>query len=489
MSAIKDYPGLFVGGQWRAPTTDAFEPVVNPATEVTLAMAPVGGLGDLDAALVAARSAFDSGPWPRMDPTARAGFLTEFLAGLRDRRADLVELVIAETGAIGSLAKRLHVDQALDHFEWVIEAATRRPRIAPVTATAGGSQRAAAGLIVRDPVGVVAAITPFNFPFFLNIEKLAPALAMGNTVVLKSAPQTPLEALVLGEVAEAVGLPAGVLNVITGGAEVGTALTSDPRVDLITFTGSDVVGAQVMAQAARNLTPVLLELGGKSAMIVRSDADLDAAVPFGLAQFTIQAGQGCALCTRHIVQRDVAEEYTESLISFAGLVTIGDPAVRGTMMGPLISAAQRERVERHIESGVREGASLRFGGCRPPGLAKGWFLTPTIFSDVDNRSAIAQTEIFGPVVSIIVVDGDEEAVRVANDSAYGLGGSVFSRDTSAALALALQVRTGYVTVNGGGGSMSPELPFGGVKRSGMGRELGQLGLDAFTEVKSIDVGL
>ena len=455
--------------------TDKVE-VLNPATEEVIGVVPVATAADAETAVASARGAFDT--WAALDNAERCARLRPLLDALRARARELAALVVAETGAIGPLAKRLHVDTALDHFEWFLDAGSRRA----VEERDGPTK-----LVVREPVGVVGAITPYNFPFFLDIEKIAPALVAGNTVVLKPSPLTPLEALAIADVAEAAGVPPGVLSVITGGVDVGHVLTTDPRVDLVTFTGSDTVGAQVMAQAAPTLKRVLLELGGKSALIVRADADLDVATRFGLSQVTVQAGQGCALCTRHLVQASVFDEYVERLATMARAVVVGDPAGAGVGMGPLIRPQHVDRVDALVQAGVGEGATVVAGGRRPPDLDRGFFYEPTVLTGVDNRSTVARTEIFGPVAVVIPFADDDEAVALANDSAYGLGGAVWSADVDAALAVALRVRTGYLTVNGGGGAMHPALPFGGYKRSGIGRELGIEGLDAYREVKSIDL--
>jgi aldehyde dehydrogenase (NAD+) len=450
--------------------------VLNPATEEVIGVVPVGTAADAEAAVASARHAFDE--WAGLDPVARCARLRPFLDALRSRGRELATLVVAETGAIGPLAKRLHVDTALDHFEWFLDAGSR-----PAVEERDGPTK----LVVREPVGVVGAITPFNFPFFLNIEKIAPALVAGNTVVLKPSPLTPLEALVIADVADEVGLPRGVLSVVTGGLDVGRVLTTDPRVDLVTFTGSDAVGAQVMAQAAPTLKRVLLELGGKSALIVRPDADLDGATLFGLSQLIVQAGQGCALCTRHLIHASIVDEYVERLVALAEAVVVGDPAQRGVGMGPLIRPAQVERVNGLVQTAVTGGAGVACGGRRPPHVDRGFFYEPTVLTGVTNDATVARREVFGPVAVVIPFTDDDDAVRMANDSDYGLGGAVWSDDTEAALAIALRVRTGYLTVNGGGGAMHPALPFGGYKRSGVGRELGVEGLDAYTELKSIDL--
>jgi len=480
----RDRAGLYVDGAWV--DTDETAPVINPATEEDLGVAPVGAVRHAEAALAAARAAADDRRWSGLAPKDRTLLLRRFTDALRDREDALVELIIDECGAPGRLAKILHYRTGMDHFEWYIDAADRDPiepqRFAPLP---GGGTGAA--MVVREPAGVVAAITPFNFPFFLNVQKVAPALAAGNCIVLKPSPLTPLEALVLADVAEEVELPAGVLNIVTGDIDVGRTLTTDPRVDLVSFTGSDLVGAAVMAQASPNLTRVLLELGGKSALIVREDADLDVAVPTALMNFITQAGQGCALCTRHIVHESIHDTFVEQLVAFTSMVTVGDPHDRGTAMGPLISAAQRERVERFVATARDEGATLATGGSRPAELHRGFFFEPTVFTEVDNSSTLARNEVFGPVAAVISFATDDEAVAIANDSPYGLAGAIVSRDTDAAFRMALGMRTGYVTINGGSGAMDPALPFGGVGRSGIGRELGVEGLDCYTETKSIDM--
>jgi aldehyde dehydrogenase (NAD+) len=452
------------------------EEVLNPATGEVIAVVPIGTALEAAEAVDAARSA--AGSWGSLGNEERCDRLVPLADALRARARELASLVIAETGAIGPVAKRMHVDAALAQLDWFIDAGRRS-----AVEERGGPTK----LVVRDPVGVVAAITPFNFPFLLNIQKVAPALVAGNTVVLKPSPFTPLEALVIAEVAAEAELPPGVLTVVTGGVEVGEVLTTHPAVDLVTFTGSDAVGARVMAQAAGSLKPVLLELGGKSALVVREDADLDGAVAFGLSQFTLQAGQGCAFCTRHLVHASLYDDYVDRLVAVAEGMVVGDPADPDTGMGPLIRAPQVERVARLVATGVNEGAKVRTGGRRPDHLDRGFFYLPTVLTGVDNRSTVARTEIFGPVAVVLPFTDDDEAVALANDSPYGLGGAVWSTDTATAVELARRVRTGYLTVNGGGGRLDPALPFGGIKRSGIGRELGLEGLDAYTTLKSIDV--
>jgi aldehyde dehydrogenase (NAD+) len=305
-------------------------------------------------------------------------------------------------------------------------------------------------------------------------------------VVLKPSPLTPLEALILGEIAQEIDLPPGVLNVVTGGPDVGEMLTTDPRVDMVSFTGSDVIGAAVMAQASRTLKRVLLELGGKSALIVRDDADFDAAVTAGAAQAVTLSGQGCANWTRHIVHRSLKEEYVRRLVDVVTAAKLGDPGKDSTVtMGPLISATQRGRVEDYVDSGRRNGAVVMCGGRRPTNLAKGFFYEPTVLDEVDNRWKVAQEEIFGPVVVVLGFDEDDEAIAIANDSQYGLSGAIFSADSGTAYEMALRLRTGGVSINGGAGAITGAAPFGGYRRSGIGRERGDEGMWAYTELKTI----
>jgi acyl-CoA reductase-like NAD-dependent aldehyde dehydrogenase len=309
-------------------------------------------------------------------------------------------------------------------------------------------------------------------------------MAAGCTVVLKPSPYTPIEALVLGEAADEAGLPPGVLNIVTGGADVGTVLTTHPDVDLVTFTGSDTVAESILAQAAPTLKRVVLELGGKSAMIVREDADLDRAAAEGLRGFTAHAGQGCQLPTRHLVHNTVRREYVERVAALAAALRIGDPADPEVQMGPLIREAARERTARYVDVALESGARLVTGGRRPD-AGPGFFFEPTLFDGVDNASRIAQEEVFGPIGVVIGFDTDDEAVAIANDSRYGLSGGVHSRDTGRAYELALRLRTGGVGLNGGAGTILSAAPFGGIRRSGHGREFGIAGLDEFTYTKTI----
>ena len=486
MTILKNRASLYINGEWMS--TDQLEAVINPATEAVLGEAPVGGPAHVEAALSAAYEAFHKGPWPRLPQRARQAKLTEFLDAIERRAPEIIALIVAEAGSTQMLAQFLQYGIPMQHARHMVEISSR-PAITPLavetTPNAQGGLTLGAGVMARDPAGVVAAITPYNFPFFLNVGKIIPAMAVGCTVVLKPSPYTPFEALILGEIADEVGLPKGVLNIVTGGIEVGEALTTDPRVDLVSFTGSDKVGSLIQAQSAPTLKRVLLELGGKSALIVRPDADIAAAAMSGLMGFTIHCGQGCALLTRHVVHNSVRAQYVATLKAMLDHIKVGDPADASVGMGPLIREVARKRTEDYVQVALGEGATLVSGGKRPAGLDKGFFFEPTLFDDVHNSHRIAREEVFGPIGVVIGYDTDDEAIDIANDSDFGLSGAVFSADVGRAYELALRMRTGGVAINGGGGKMSSHAPFGGIKRSGYGREYGVEGLNEFTTIKTI----
>lgn len=468
----------------------ATEPVINPSTEELIAAAPAGSTGDASAALDAARRAFDDGPWATLDARARVHALTRMYELLAQRADAICELITLEAGSVRAQTRGRQFDVPMKHFRYFLEAALAPAvtALAPeLTPTPKGGKMLGSAFVVREPIGVVSAITPYNFPFFLNLVKVVPALLAGNTCVLKPSPYTPFEALVLAEAAHDAGLPPGVFNVVTGGRDVGELLTTDPRVDMVTFTGSDTVGAAIAAQCAGSLKRVLLELGGKSALIVRADADLDLAVSTALRGFTSHAGQGCAMNTRAVVHNAVRPEFVRRLAEQARAVKVGDTLDPSTQMGPLIRAAARDRVERFVALGRDSAARLVAGGRRPPHLARGFFHEPTLFDDVDSASPIAQEEIFGPVGVVIGFDSDDEALRIANDSKFGLRGGIISADVGQAYEMALRLRSGGVTLNGGAGTQLSNGPFGGIKRSGYGRELGVEGLHEYTQQKLIEI--
>lgn len=482
---LRKSDSVFVAGEWVKPRGEP-EPVINPATEDVLGLAPVSGAAEVEQAIAAAREAFDKGPWPRMPPAERAQKMRALYDGLMARKADIMRLIVEEAGSTIGIGEMIQFGMPMNHVKYFVEAGAQNRDIpAPVGVAPGANGPSFVGSIVRrEPVGVVAAITPYNFPYYLNIMKIFPALVTGNTMVLKPSPFTPFSALIIAEVAAEVGLPRGVLSIVTGGKEVGEALTTDPRIDMITFTGSDAVGSAIMAQGAPTLKRVHFELGGKSVHVVRADADMGNAIMTG-ASFTIHCGQGCALLTRHLVHNSIRAQYVAALGGALQQIRVGDPSDPSVMMGPLIRESQRARVEHFVEEGRKSGATLVTGGKRPAELKKGFFYEPTLFDNVDNKAVIAQEEIFGPVAVVVGFDTDEEAIDLANDSKFGLSGSISSKDLGAAFAMASAIRTGTVMINGGGNAGGPPAPFGGFKRSGIGRENGEEGLNAFTELKSV----
>ncbi|MGO3327216.1 aldehyde dehydrogenase [Gordonia sp. (in: high G+C Gram-positive bacteria)] len=458
--------------------------VVNPATEEVIGQAADASEADMDAAIAAARTAFDTTPWSR-DPAFRATCLRQLRDALMGHIEELREITIAEVGAPkfltsgpqleGPIADLGYFADLAESYEWKTDLGRAEPMGIP------NDRR-----IVREAAGVVGAITPWNFPHQINFAKIGPALAAGCTVVLKPAPDTPWCAALVGKViAEETDIPAGVINVVTSSDHtVGALLSSDPRVDIVSFTGSTATGRKVMAAAAETLKRVFLELGGKSAFIVLDDADLAAACSMAAFSVVTHAGQGCAITTRLLVPRDMHEEAI-SLVrdAMAGLQP-GDPTKGGTICGPLISAVQRDRVLGYIELAKSEGGVIETGGGRPADKEKGFFVEPTLISGVDNSARVAQEEIFGPVLVILPHDGDDDAIAIANDSPYGLSGAVWGTDPGRIQKVVDSVRTGTMGVNGGIW-YSADVPFGGYKHSGIGREMGVAGFEEYLETKAV----
>ncbi|WP_163506524.1 aldehyde dehydrogenase family protein [Fodinicola acaciae] len=476
---------LYIGGRRTDGGSDHWTTVRNPATQEQIAEVPKASMADVRQAITAARTSFDDGPWPRMKPAERAAVLLRMAEEAERRMPELVAVNMAEAGSVRALAESIQTGVPVAHLRDMAERVL--PRFAwerAIEPTVGPA--IFQGVLRREAYGVCALIPAYNFPFFLSMMKLIPALAAGCTAVLKPAPMTPLESLLIGDLADVAGIPPGVVNVVTGDAEAGRVLTTDPMVDVVSFTGSDSVGRTVYAQAAASMKKVVLELGGKSANIVRADADLDAAARSTLAGITTHAGQGCSLLTRTLVHESVHDELVERVRTGLARVVVGDPIEAATTMGPLISAAQRAKVEKLIRSGEQQGGQVVFGGGRPAGLDRGFFVEPTLFTGITNAMTIARTEIFGPVGVVIPFRTDDEAVEIANDSPYGLSGGVFTADMVAAYDIAARLRTGTVTINGGSAGVSPRAAFGGYKQSGIGREWGEFGLDEFLQTKTIN---
>lgn len=477
--------GLYVGGQWSSAVSGKTRRVIDPATELPVSEVAEASVDDVDRAVEAARRAFDEGAWGSTTPRERGEALRRFATLLQQRRQDAIDRVISEVGTPVKLAQGLQVTVPLEHLADMVDRVLETyPFVSPMPPTFGAG--IGQGVVLREPAGVVAAITPFNYPFFTNLSKVGPALAAGCTVVLKPAPATPLSALLLAEVAEEAELPPGVLNVVTSGdPAAGQRLSSHPAVDVVSFTGSVPVGAAISAQAAPTIKKVLLELGGKNADIVLDDANLEKAVAHFAYGFTRNSGQGCGCMTRLIVPRGRHDEAVELLVDIVGNYVVGDPRNPDTDLGPLISAEHRDRVERYVQVGLDEGAVLAAGGARPKHLQRGYFVEPTVFTDVKPQTRIAREEIFGPVTAVIAVTDEDEAVAVANDSDFGLSGAVWSGDPQRAYSVARRLRTGQVTVNGGGGGTNPHAPYGGYKQSGIGREFGEAGLNEYLETKAV----
>ncbi len=457
---------------------------INPATEEAIGEVADGGAEDVDRAIGAARQAFDETDWSSNRELRKRG-LEQLKAGLENHREELRPQIVAEVGSPVALTYAVQLDSCIGDLQWDIDQidAYQWEYDLPVHEFMGSTSLRK---VIHEPIGVCGAITPWNFPFMLNLSKLGPALAAGNTMVLKPAPDTPWSATAIGRIiAEETDIPPGVVNIVTAGdkAEVGEVLTGDPRVDMISFTGSTMTGRRIMARGAETLKRVFLELGGKSANIYLDDADFASTVP-GSAMTCTHAGQGCAITTRILLPESRYDEGVELLKAAFEALPYGDPTDVSNLMGPLINERQRDRVLGYIEKGKAEGAKLLVGGGRPAAFPKGWFVEPTLFVDVDPDSTIAQEEIFGPVIAVIKYTDDNDAVRIANNSSYGLSGGVVSASLDRAMAVARRIRTGTVSVNGGMW-FGPDAPFGGYKDSGIGREHGVAGFEEYLETKTV----
>ena len=468
---------FFIGGDWVSPSGGATIDVISPATEDVFLRVAEAQAADVDRAVAAAREAFDHGPWPRMSHAERAGYLREISKRFSARAADLSDIWTSEVGIVRGMSGMLvpFAGHLYDYYASLADTFAFEER----HPTAQG----AVGLLVREPVGVVAAIVPWNAPVLLIALKLAPALLAGCTIILKASPEAPGEAYVIAEIMEAVGLPKGVVNVLTADRDVSELLVRNPGVDKVAFTGSTAAGKKIASICGERIARCTLELGGKSAAVVLDDYDLQAAAGSIAQSAPIISGQVCAALTRVIVSRHRHDALLEAMSDSFSRISVGDPFDSTTQMGPLATSRQRDRVERYIAQGKAAGAVVATGGGRPRHLNRGFFVEPTVFGHVGNDMAIAREEIFGPVVSVIPADDERQALEIANDSLFGLNASVFTDDADRAYAAARALRSGTVGHNALRNDFM--IAFGGFKQSGIGREGGVDGLLAFLEAKTI----
>jgi acyl-CoA reductase-like NAD-dependent aldehyde dehydrogenase len=466
---------IFIGGEWVEPSGSERIEVINATTEEVMGTIPACTAVDADRAVAAACEAFDS--WSRTPREERAGYISAIAAGLGERSEEIAATITQELGMPLKLSQIVQVGLPTSQF-------AAMPRLMEEVAW---EEEIGSSRVFREAVGVLGAITPWNYPLNQIAAKVAPALGAGCTIVLKPSEVTPLNAFMLAEVVEAAGLPAGVFNLVTGvGPVVGEAIAAHPGVDMVSFTGSTRAGKRVSELASATVKPVAMELGGKSPNLILDDADLERAVPDGVAKCFLNSGQTCSALTRMLVPRQRLAEVEQIAVATAESFTPGDPFEASTRLGPLVSDVQRERVRGYIRKGEEEGARLLTGGAdAPDGLDRGYFVRPTVFSDVAPEMTIAQEEIFGPVLVIQPYEGEDDGVRIANDSPYGLAGGVWSADQERAIAVAQRIRTGQIEINGG--AFNPLAPFGGYGQSGHGRENGRYGLEELLQVKSLQL--
>ncbi|WP_055479516.1 aldehyde dehydrogenase [Sphaerimonospora mesophila] len=468
---------LFIGGDWVAPAGTGTIEVVSPHTEEVVARVPDGTPADMDRAVAAARDAFDNGPWPRMTMAERAAVVGRLADIYESRQGEMAETITLEMGCPITFSQLAQAPQPLGMLRYFAELG----RTFPVEEERPGLFGPV--IVRREPVGVVAAIVPWNVPQFVIMAKLAPALVAGCTVVIKPAPETPLDSYLLAEMIREAGIPAGVVNIVAAGRETGEHLVAHPGVDKVAFTGSTAAGRRIAGICGERLKRCTLELGGKSAAIILDDCDLPSAMGFLSMASLLNNGQACVAQTRILASRQRYDEVVQAIADMVAGQQVGDPGDPATGIGPLVAERQRERVEGYIRAGIEEGAKPVVGGLDRP-FDRGWYVAPTVFADATNDMRIAREEIFGPVLTVIPYQDEADAIRIANDSDYGLSGSVWTADPDHGVAVARQVRTGTYGVNMMN-TMDPNAPFGGFKASGIGRELGPEGLSAYLEHKSI----
>jgi betaine-aldehyde dehydrogenase len=466
---------IYINGQWVEPVGKGLIEVINSTTEEVMGRIPECTAEDVNRAVSAARAAFDT--WSATPVAERAAIIGRIAEGLKNRINEIANLIANEVGMPLPLATAVQAGMP----------AMVMGSYAKLLADYQFEEQVGNSLIVKEPVGVVGCITPWNYPLHQVVAKVAPALAAGCTVVLKPSEVAPLTAFVLAEIMHDAGLPAGVFNLVTGdGPVVGEAIAAHPDVDMVSFTGSTRAGKRVSEVAAQNVKRVALELGGKSASVVLDDADLQKAVSSSVGNCYFNSGQTCSAHTRLLVPKSKYDEAVEIARATAEKFNVGDPRTGEAKLGPLVSKTQQERVRNYINKGVEEGATLVTGGAdQPEGLEKGFFVKPTVFANVRNEMTIAQEEIFGPVLSIIAYEDEDDAVRIANDTIYGLAGGVWSGDMERAKRVARRIRAGQIDINGG--KFNPLAPFGGFKQSGHGREMGKFGFEEYLEIKSLQL--